>query len=123
MCKNIYLYFSAGQISPDSCQGKIVGTKCLTFQGDVRRNWADAEMTCAANGGHLVSISDSVTQDEVASLLLNNYILDESIWIGAKEQDGLVWHWIEGIYDIFEMGFAIVIYIFIKYKSKCFKAN
>ncbi len=56
--------------------------------------WADAEWTCSLNGGHLVSITDSVMQGEVEKLMEEAGV--ESVWTGLTEGHDKLWKWSEG---------------------------
>jgi len=79
----------------DNCDGRIVGSLCLTFSGDREETWFDAEAICSALDGHLVAVVNETVQNEVTKLLEDNMITDQDIWLGAREVETRKWRWLD----------------------------
>ena len=89
----MYYLFSA-QILSHNCNGRIIGSLCLTYSGDRKENWFNAEIACASIDGHLVAVVNETLQNGVVEILNENGVLDQPVWLGAREVKTASWQWL-----------------------------
>ena len=71
----------------------LVESKCYRIVNSPGSSWKDAKEACADDGGHLAVISDTKTNNELASLMKMNSVSDA--WLGAQ-LTVTPWRWVTG---------------------------
>ena len=78
---------------------------CYLLRTEARLSWADAQTDCKSFGGTLAAGYTSSSQQILQEILVNNGIVDDSVWTGAALENSLdltgnpegMWRWVTGV--------------------------